>query len=145
MTAVNPIPEGFHTITPYLVVDDVPALLDFCTRAFDAEEIERVELPDGKIAHAQVKIGDSPVMMGSAQEQWPAIPAMLHLYVEDADALYAKAVAAGAEPIREMQDEFYGDRSGGVKDSNGNVWWMASRKEIVPPEEIAKGMAEARG
>jgi uncharacterized glyoxalase superfamily protein PhnB len=143
--ATRPIPDGFHTITPYLVLDDLPGFLDFVARAFDAEELERVTLPDGSVMHAQVRIGDSPLMTGGAQEDWPAMPALLHLYVEDADAVYGKALAAGAEPVREMQDEFYGDRSGGVKDGWGNIWWIATRKEELGPDEVARRAAQERG
>jgi len=139
--ATRPIPDGFHTITPYLVLDDLPGFLDFVARAFDAEELERVTLPDGSVMHAQVRIGDSPLMTGGVQEDWPAMPALLHLYVEDADAVYVKALAAGAEPVREMQDEFYGDRSGGVKDGWGNIWWIATRKEELDTDEVARRAA----
>lgn len=142
--AVHPIPDGFHTVTPYLVLDDVAACIDFCKQAFDAEEIERVTLPDGSVMHAQIRIGTSPVMMGSAKDEWPAMPALLHLYVDDADVFFERAVAAGATVVRAMQDEFYGDRSGGVRDSNGNLWWLATRKEEVSAEEVARRAAAAQ-
>lgn len=143
--AVNPIPDGFHTVTPYFLVEDVAAFLDFLARAFGAEETEKVQLPDGSIAHAQVQIGDSAVMMGGARDEWKATPMFMHLYVPDADAVYAQALAAGATSMQEPMDEFYGDRTSGVKDPFGNLWWLATHQEDVPPEEIEKRMAAARG
>ncbi len=119
-------PEGFHTVTPYLLVADVPALLAFVTAAFDAEEIMRDTRPDGTVAHAQVRIGDSMVMMGAAQDDFPPMPAMLYLYVADVDAGHAQAVAAGGVSIYEPHDESYGDRAAGVRDAQGNLWWLAA-------------------
>ena len=110
---VKPIPEGYHTVTPYLLVEDAAGLIPFLERAFDATLLGRYDSPDGRLMHASLQIGDSKVMMGQAAEQWPAMPAMLHLYVEDVDAVYRQAVEAGARSIREPEDQFYGDRSGG--------------------------------
>ncbi len=134
--AVKPIPEGYGTITPYLVVHGAHDLLDFVKRAFDAEVVERMANPDGTIMHAAVRIGDSMVMMGEASGGFQAMPAMIHLYVPDADATYARALAAGATPVREVGDQFYGDRTGGVKDASGNQWWIATHKEDVSAEEL---------
>ncbi len=136
--AVKPIPEGFHTVTPYIVVEGVPKLIDFLKQAFEAKEINRHAQPDGTIMHAEVKIGDSIVMMGEARGEHKPMPSMLYLYVKDADAVYKRAVQAGATSVMEPADQFYGDRSGGVKDLCGNQWWIATHKEDVSPEEMTK-------
>ena len=143
--AVKPIPEGHRSVTPYLAVDGASALLDFVKKAFDAEEMLNMPTPDGKIGHAEVRIGDSIVMLADAStsDQGQAMPAMIHLYVEDADATFEKAVGAGATVVRDLRDEFYGDRSGGVRDSVGNLWWIATHVEDVPPEEMEKRAREA--
>jgi len=140
---VKAVPEGYHTVTPYLVVEGVPRLIDFLKAAFDAVEIERVPGPDGKISHAEVRIGDSVVMMGEASGEWKPMPTMIYLYVSDADASYKRALDAGATSLMEPMDQFYGDRNGGVKDPCGNQWWVATRKENVSPEELRR-RAEAR-
>jgi PhnB protein len=136
--AVKPIPEGYHSVTPYLVVQGVPTLLDFLKRAFDATEIFRMPRPDGTIMHAEVKIGDSIVMMGEATGEFQPMPGSLHLYVNDADATYQRALQAGATSIMEPADQFYGDRSAGVQDTVGNRWWIATHREDVPPEELRR-------
>jgi PhnB protein len=136
--AVKPIPEGYRTVTPYLVISGVAELIDFLKQAFDAKEIHRMARPDGKIMHAEVKIGDSVIMMGEASGASAPMPAMIHLYVEDADATYRRALEAGATSVRELADQFYGDRTGGVKDRFGNQWWIATHIEDVPPDEMAK-------
>ena len=136
--AVKPIPEGYHTVTPYLTVQGVPKLIDFLKQAFAAQEIERLARPDGTIGHAEVRIGDSIVMMGDATPEFAPMPAMIHLYVNAGDAVYQRALQAGATSLREPADQFYGDRSAGVKDSCGNQWWIATHIEDVPPEELAK-------
>jgi PhnB protein len=138
---VKPIPEGHHSVTPYLVVDDVAKLIDFLKQAFEAVEIHRMQRPDGRVGHAEVKIGDSMVMMGEAQGEWKALPCAIYLYVENADAVYRHAVNAGATSIMEPADQFYGDRHGGVKDPCGNMWWIATHIEDVPHEEIARRAA----
>jgi PhnB protein len=126
-----PSPPGYHTITPYLLVPDVDAQLDFVQKAFGATLTGQPQQRDGHVAHAEVQIGDSRVMMGRAMAEWPAMPCMLYMYVDDADALHARALAAGATLVREVRDEPYGDRAGGVKDASGNQWWMAHR--LAPP------------
>ena len=136
--AVKPIPEGYHSVTPYLVVEGAAKLIDFLRQAFDAQETFRMPKPDGTIMHAELKIGDSMVMMGDASETWKAIPSVLYLYVNDADAVYKRALQAGATSTMEPADQFYGDRHGSVKDPAGNVWWIATHKEDVPPEELKK-------
>jgi PhnB protein len=140
---VNPIPEGYRSVTPYLVVEGAASVLEFVKQAFGAEEKLRMETPEGKIGHAEAQIGDSMVMMGDAGDQNPAMPAMIHLYVDDCDATYERALAAGGTSEREPTDQFYGDRSAGVRDSAGNLWWIATHVEDVPEDELAKRMEEA--
>ena len=142
--AVKPIPDGFRTVTPYLVVDDVPKLLEFLTTAFGANVQERTEDGSGRVMHAQVMIGDSIVMMGQAMEGFPAESCMLYVYTEDVDGSYKRALDAGAVSIREPVDEFYGDRVAGVKDPGGIKWLLATHVEDVSPEEIAR-RAKNRG
>jgi PhnB protein len=136
--AVTPIPAGFHTVTPYLVVQGAAKLIDFLKQAFDAKEIMRMPLPDGTIMHAEVKIGDSIVMMGDARGEMKPMPAAIYLYVNDADATYQRALRAGATSTMEPADQFYGDRSAGVKDPVGNQWWIGTHIEDVPPDELAR-------
>ena len=137
---VNPIPRGFHAVTPYLIVDDPMALIDFTKAAFGAEVVEEpFRRPDGKVVHAEVKIGDSIVMLGEAMGgEHRAIPAMLYVYVPDADATHERAVRAGATSVQAPTDMFYGDRSGAVKDGNGNIWWIATHVEDVSREELTR-------
>lgn len=140
--AVNYIPKGYHTVTPYLIVEGAAKLIDFLKKAFGAEERDRFTQPDGTIIHGEVKIGDSVVMMAEACGDFKPMPAMIHLYVPDTDATYRRALEAGAQSLREPADQFYGDRSGGVRDAFGNQWWIATHKEEVAPEEM-KRRAEA--
>lgn len=140
---VKPIPDGYHTVTPYLIVEDALAILDFLERAFGATVLDRYLAPDGSVTHAEFRIGDSLVMLGGASAQYPAIAAMLHLYVEDVDAVYRQALAAGATSLREPENMPYGDRSGGVKDPAGNQWWIATHVEDVSSEELARRQKSA--
>jgi uncharacterized glyoxalase superfamily protein PhnB len=142
---VKPIPEGYSTVTPYLMPEDADRLIRFLQEAFDAELLGRHEAPDGRMMHASLQIGDSKVMMGEATDQWPAMPAMLHLYVEDVDAVFRQAIAAGGRAIREPEDQFYGDRSGGLVDPAGNQWWITTHIEDVSPEEMERRMAGMGG
>lgn len=142
--SVKPIPEGYHTVTPYLVVQGVARLLGFLEDAFGAEVRYRMDRPDGSVGHAEVQIGDSRVMLGEASGEWTPRPATLYLYVEDCDALYRRAIAAGASSLKEPADQFYGDRHGGVVDPAGNQWWVATHIEDVSAEEIARREAEKR-
>ena len=130
--AVKPIPDGYHTVTPYLVVPDVAQLSAFLVRALGAKETYRKTQPDGTVNHAEIRIGNSMVMMGHASKQYPPMPAMLYLYVEDVDALYRQAVAAGGVSLREPTDQDYGDRSGGISDPFGNQWWIGTHIRDVP-------------
>jgi len=140
---VKPVPEGYHTVTPYLVVPGAAGVIDFLKKAFGAEETTRMAGPDGKVAHAEVKIGDSIVMLGEASEQWQPMPAMLYLYLPDVDAVYQRALDAGGESVKKPENQFYGDRSAMVKDSAGNLWGIATHVEDVPPEEMEKRATEA--
>lgn len=138
----NPIPEGFTTVTPYLVVEDVEALISFLEKAFGARETERLYRSDGSIMHAQVQVGDAMIMMGGATPDFRPIISMVHLYVTDVDAAYAQALVAGATSIMPPDDQFYGDRSGGVTDPSGNRWWIATHIEDVSPEDMQKRASE---
>lgn len=132
--ATQTVPLGFHTVTPFLSVKDVKPLLEFARRAFGAEEIYRMNMPDGTIMHAEIKIGDSMVMVGDSMEDTPT-RSSIYLYVEDADEVFRKAVEAGGKVVQEPKDQFYGDRNAGVRDPSGNIWWMATHKEDLSPEE----------
>jgi PhnB protein len=124
----GPIPEGFHTVTPYLVVPSVARLIEFLKQAFAAEETIRAARSDGLISHAAVRVGDSMVEMADACGESKAMPAGLHLYVSDSDETYRRAMAAGAESLYGPQDMEYGDREGGVTDPSGNQWYIATHK-----------------
>lgn len=138
---VKPVPDGYHTVTPYLTVSDAAALLEFLTRVFDGVETFKMQGPDGTVRHAEIRVGDSMVMVGQARAEWPPRPGTLYLYVPDVDATYARALAAGARAVRAPETHFYGDRSGGVEDSQGNQWWIATHVEDVPPEELERRAA----
>lgn len=140
--AVNPIPEGYHTVTPYLLATDADGLLDFLKRALGATVKNSHNGPDGKLMHAELKIGNSMLMLGQANGQWPAMPAMFYLYVEDVDSLYQQAIEAGGKSLREPTNEYYGDRSSGVQDAYGNQWWIATHVEDVSAEEMKKRQSE---
>ena len=147
--AVQAIPAGYHTVTPYLIIKGAAAALEFYKKAFGAQELFRMPGPDGAIMHAEIKIGDSPIMFG---EENPAMGAVspktlggtavgICLYVPDVDALAAQAVAAGVTVVRPVQDQFYGDRSGTFTDPYGHQWTLATHKEDVSHEEMARRMA----
>ena len=137
-------PEGYHTVTPYLVVQDVEALITFLKAAFDAEETERVPNSDGTTKHAEVRIGDSVVMMGMARGK-PSVPGMLYVYTEEVDTAYSRALKAGGESIAQPENQFYGDRTAGVTDNQGNIWYIATRVENLSEEEIQKRALAAMG
>jgi PhnB protein len=136
---VKPVPEGYHNVTPYLVVQNADKTVEFMKKAFGAEmAFEAMTRPDGKIGHADLKIGDSHVMISEASEQHPAMPAMIHLYVPNVDAVYQRALVSGGASLMEPTDQFYGDRGGSVKDPSGNVWYIATHIEDVPVAELKK-------
>ena len=132
---VNPIPAGFSTVTPYLLAEDADKLLSFLEAAFNAVIQERIAGPQGKTAHAQVLIGNSIVMVGG-KPGTASNESMLYLYVEDTDAVYHQAIAAGATSILEPVNQFYGDRNAAVKDCCGHQWWIATHVEDVSKEEL---------
>jgi uncharacterized glyoxalase superfamily protein PhnB len=139
---VKTIPDGYHSITPYLIVEGAAKLSEFLKQAFGAIEMYRLMRPDGKIWHAEVKIGDSVVMMSDACEEMKPMPTTIHLYVDDMDATYKNALQAGARSVTEPADQFYGDRSAGVADPVGNYWWIATHKEDLSADEVAKRAEE---
>jgi uncharacterized glyoxalase superfamily protein PhnB len=142
--AAKHIPEGYHTVTPYLVVKNARGLIEFVKQTFGAEERELLTKPDGGVMHAEVLIGNSVVMMGEPSDDSEVFPALLYLYVDDCDAVYKKALEAGATSLREPEDQFYGDRSAAVDDAFGNHWWLATHVEDVPTEEMQR-RAVSRG
>ncbi len=148
---VQPIPAGYHTVTPYLIINGAAEALAFYQQAFGATELFRMPTPDGKIGHAEIKIGDSPIMladesleMGSRSPQsYGGSPVTIMLYVEDVDTVVGRAVFAGATLQRPVKDQFYGDRSGSVKDPFGHEWHIATHTEDVSPEEMNRRMEAA--
>lgn len=146
--AVKPIPDGYHTVTPYLIVHDAARALDFYRQAFNAQELMRMAAPGGKIGHAEIKIGDSLLMLADehpeigyrAPTALGGTPVSLCLYVDDVDVLFQQAVAAGGTVQRPVQDQFYGDRSGTLTDPFGHVWTISTHKEDLTPEEIDRRM-----
>lgn len=143
MAKAKPIPDGFHSVTPFLVAKGIPKLIEFLQKAFNGKEVERCAGPDGMVLHAEVKIGDSIVMMGEARGGCEAMPCSVYLYVPNVDETYKQALRAGGKSEMEPVDMFYGDRSGAVKDPAGNTWWIATHVEDVPREEIER-RAQAR-
>jgi uncharacterized glyoxalase superfamily protein PhnB len=139
---VSPIPEGFHTVTPYLVASDARAVIDFLQRAFDATVCERLDDEKGRIRHAQLKVGDSMVMLTDGNDECPPAAASFYLYLEEVDAAYDRALRAGGVSVMEPADQFYGDRNAGVRDACGNTWWLATHIEDVSREEIVRRARE---
>jgi len=140
--AAKAIPEGYHTVTPHLVVRGAAKQIDFLKQAFGAEEKGRSPGPNGELMHAVVKIGDSMVMMSDAMGQVEPRPMVLFLYVEDSDAVYRRALQAGATTVMELKDQFWGDRAGAVQDAFGNVWWIGTHVEDVSMEELQRRLQE---
>ena len=140
------VPEGNRTVAPYLAIKDAARALDFYAKAFGATETYRLTLPDGRVGHAEIRLGDSLLMLsdefpefgGKAPQTLGGSPVSIHLYVEDVDAFVARAVAAGARAVKPVMDQFYGDRSGQLEDPFGHLWWVATHKEDVPPSEMDK-------
>lgn len=139
---VKPVPDGYRTVTPYLTVQGVATLIEFLKQAFEAIEIRRTLHPEGRIMNAEVRIGDSVVMVGEARSDFPQMPSSIYLYVEHTDATYERALKAGGISIMEPADQFYGDRNAGVKDPTGNHWWIATHQEDVSSEEMEKRMKD---
>jgi PhnB protein len=145
--AVKPIPDGYHAITPYLVVSDGSKAIDYYKTVFAAEELFRMPMEDGKIGHAELKIKDSVVMLADENAEFKGpeavggSPVSLMLYVEDVDKTFSKALSAGGTQLRPVVDQFYGDRSGTLRDPFGHIWTVSTHKEDVSPEEMERRMA----
>ena len=148
-TRVKPIPDGYHAVTPYLIVSDAAKAIEFYKQAFGATQLARMDGPGGRVVHAEIQIGDSRIMLADECPQMGArspqslggSPVTLALYVEDSDAVTHRATAAGAKVIRPIQDQFYGDRSAVVADPFGHTWNISTHKEDVSLEEIKKRAA----
>jgi len=134
---MNYKPQNTQDVIPYLVVDDVDGLIEFLQKTFDGKLMYRMTGENNRAMHAEVLVGDSNIMMGSSSGQ-PPIQCMLYVYVPDVDETYKRALAAGAEVVRPVEDQYYGDRSGGVKDAWGNQWWFSTHKESLSEQEIQK-------
>jgi len=150
---VRPIPEGYHSVTPYLIIKNAADAIEFYKKAFGATELFRMDQPDGKIGHAEIKIGDSPIMLS---DEFPEMghrgpqslggsPVSIMLYVEDVDAVVNRATIAGAKLDRPVEDKFYGDRAGSLTDPFGHIWHIGTHKEDISPEEMEKRAAAAAG
>jgi PhnB protein len=148
MADVKPIPEGYHSVTPYLVIKGAAKALEFYKTAFGATELFRME-HEGQIGHAEIKIGDSPIMLADEHPGQGNVspttlggsPVGIMIYVDDVDKIYKQAIAAGGKEVKPLQDQFYGDRSGTLTDPFGHLWTVATHKEDVTPEEMDKRLA----
>ena len=153
MSQVSPIPDGYHNVTPYIIVKGAEAAMEFYEKVFGASILGKLEMPGGLIGHAEIQIGDSRVMLSDEHPQMGAngpghfggSPVTLHLYVENVDEIFAKAVEAGVEIIRPVADQFYGDRSGMFKDPFGHTWNVSTHVEDVSPEQMQERMAKMHG
>lgn len=151
MAQVKPVPQGYHTATPYLTIKNAARALDFYKKAFGAQEVARMDAPDGKVAHAEIKVGDSMIMIAEempgsgnrSPESLGGTTASIFLYVDNADAIFDRAVSAGAQVETALADMFWGDRYGRLKDPFGHSWSVATHKEDVAPAEMEKRMQEA--
>lgn len=148
--AVKAIPEGYHSVTPYLIISGAAAAIDFYKQAFGATELFRMPAPGGRVGHAELKIGDSPIMLA---DEFPEMghkspttlggsPVSLMIYVADVDAVFKQAIAAGGKEQRPVKDQFYGDRSGSLEDPFGHIWHIATHVEDVSGEEMKRRVAE---
>jgi uncharacterized glyoxalase superfamily protein PhnB len=142
--SVKPIPDGYKNVIPYLICTGTEKVIEFCQKAFDAKIAEMHKTDDGTIMHAAIHIKDSAIMLSEGSPKFPPMPSMLHIYVEDVDSVYKKAIAAGGVSLREPANEFYGDRSCGVRDGSGNQWWIATHIEDVSPEEMERRQKEMK-
>ena len=148
-TKIKPIPEGYHAVTPYMTIKDAARALEFYKQAFGATEVMRMPGPDGRVGHAEIRIGDCAIMMADECPEMGArspqslggSPVAVHLYVADVDATAKRAVAAGGTLTRPVADQFYGDRTGTLTDPFGHVWHIATHKEDVPVAELRKRAA----
>jgi PhnB protein len=148
MTKVKPIPDGYHSVTPYLIIKGGADAIEFYKKAFGATELFRME-HEGKVGHAEIKIGDSPIMLADESTEMGykspttlgGTPISIMIYVDDVDTIFKQAIAAGGEQQKPVQDQFYGDRSGTLRDPFGHVWHVATHTEDVSPQEMEKRMA----
>jgi len=143
-TSIKPIPDGYQAVIPYLIVDNAAGLVDFIRDGLGGEVMMQMTNPDGSIGHTEIRVEGCVVMLSQAHGDYPAMPCMLYVYVPDVDATYRRAIGAGATSVREPRDEFYGDRSGGVRDLCGNQWWFGTHKEKVSMEELERRHTAAR-
>jgi uncharacterized glyoxalase superfamily protein PhnB len=141
--SVNPIPQGYHTVTPYILVDGARKFIEFLEKAFNAKT-NNIHEAQGKIMNAEISVGSSLVMVGDNPQGHKPNQAMFYLYVPDVDAMYKQAVSAGGESVHEPEDMFYGDRAGAVKDFSGNVWWIATRIREVGEDELKEAMEKKK-
>jgi PhnB protein len=145
-SSVKPIPEGHRTVTPYLAIKNAAGALEFYKKAFGAVETYKLIIPDGRVGHAEIRLGDSLIMLsdefpefgGKAPEALGGSPVSIHLYVDDVDAFFKRALAAGAHELKPIANQFYGDRSGQLQDPFGHLWWVATHREDVAPDEMQK-------
>jgi PhnB protein len=152
MAQVKPIPDGYHSITPYLIIKGAAAAIDYYKEVFGAKELLRIPQPDGRVGHAELKLGDSVIMLADEFPELNTVgpktlgnsPVGLLLYVDDVDAVFAKSVAKGAEIYKELADQFYGDRNGTIVDPFGHKWTIATHKEDESPEEMQRRMAASK-
>jgi PhnB protein len=135
---IKSVPDGYHTVTPSILVNGAAEVISFVEKVFDAKVLTKIEMPDGTIGHSEVKIGDSTVFIADPMSGAPPVPGWLYIYVDDVDSVYRKAIQAGASPVEEPSDKFYGDRNAAVKDEAGNHWGIATHVEDVAPEEMER-------
>jgi PhnB protein len=138
---VKPIPDGYHTVTPYLMIKGADKFIAFMATVFGAKVTEQLMHPDGRIGHTELRVGDSLIMLSEVPDGTPASPTMLYLYVEDVDSAFDRAVSAGGVIVAPLANQLYGDRSGGVIEPSGNTIWIATHIEDVPPEELRRRAA----
>jgi PhnB protein len=152
-TNVKPIPDGYHSVTPYLIIKGAAAAIDYYKNVFGATELFRMAGPDGKVGHAEIKIGDSPIMLADEHPDLGHVGPQtlggtsvgIMIYVDNVDTMFKAAIAAGGQQIKPVEDQFYGDRSGTLKDPFGHMWTVATHVEDVAPEEMEKRAAAAHG
>jgi PhnB protein len=142
MDRKNSTPAGYTTVAPWVVTDDTGALLDFITDVFDGEELARVTTEDGSIGHGEIRVGDTVVLAFDRRQEWPSLPSMLRVWVDDPDATFSKALAAGASVVTELTHSAFGQRGGRIKDPFGNIWWVVSQVEDVPEEVMWQRLSE---
>lgn len=150
MSAVKPIPDGYHTVTPYLLIAGASDAIAYYQRAFNAQELMRIAGPDGRIGHAEIRIGDSPIMLADEHPEFDYLgpksrggsTSSILLYVDDVDTIFEQALAAGGTELKPLANQFYGDRSGTLQDPFGHVWTIATHVEDIPEDELQRRAAE---